>query len=131
MQLLRRPDMNKCSRNQAAMPTIASDAERNNRRRDHETLCSVDRGSAFGLTAGGADDKHDNVNGPAGANVDQYNLVDQDDDGPCSFDRPSRPGPASCDEASSSRRPLQLPSASRQASHNGQEDDEHHHQELD
>jgi hypothetical protein len=111
--------MNNCSRNQAAMPTIARDAERKNRRRDHETLCSVDRGSALGLTAAGADDNSDNR--PAEHNLDH----DKDND-----NRPPRS--ASRDEASSPCHALWLPGASREASQDGQEDDDnHHHQELD
>src|SRR5438270_2769349 len=105
--------MNKCSRNQAAVPGIAGDAERKNRRRDHETLCSVDRGSAFGLAGGGADDKHDDV--PADHDVDVDHNQDNDDE-------PSRS--ASRDEGSSPRRALWLPSASREASQDGQEDDD-------
>ena len=103
--------MNKFSRNQAAVLGIASGAERKNRRRDHETFCSVHRGSAFGLAARGADDKHDDV--PAEHDVDH----DKDND-----DEASR------DEGSSPRGALWLPSASHEASEDGQEDD--HHQEL-
>src|SRR5437016_1524814 len=105
--------MNKFSRNQATMPRIASGAERKNRRRDHETFCSVHRGSAFGLAARGADDKHDDV--PAEHDVD----VDHDKD---NHDEASR------DEESSPRRSLWLPSASHEASEDGQEDD--HDQEV-
>jgi hypothetical protein len=115
--------MNNCSRNQAAMPRIASDAERKNRRRNHETFYSKYRGGAFGFAAGGADDKYDNVNRPAEHNVDH----DQDDE-PCSFDEHSPA--ASRDEASSPRHALWLPGAAREASRQEEDDDDHHHQEL-